>query len=109
CFLSANKSPCAHGVFVTNSKVFLVADFFEKNNIRNVQLIGYDLLDSNIDHLKKGNIRFLIGQKPVDQGYKSLMTLFNALFMKKKIQQDQYLPIDIITKENLDFYLHHKK
>ncbi len=109
CFLSSRHNPCAHGVFVTNSKVFLVADFFEKNNIRNVQLIGYDLLPSNIDHLKNGNIRFLIGQKPMDQGYKSLMTLFNALFMKKKIQQDQYLPIDIITKENLDFYLNHKK
>lgn len=106
CFLSVHDDPCAHGVFVTNSKVFLVADFFEKNSIRNVHLIGYDLLPSNIDHLKKGNIRFLIGQKPMDQGYKSLMILFNALFMKKKITKDQFLPIDIITKENIDFYTH---
>jgi len=106
CFLTNSRKPCAHGVFVTNSKVFLVADFFDKYNIHDVQLVGYDLLPSNIDHLKKGNIRFLIGQKPMDQGYKSLMTLFNALFMKKKINKDQFLPIDIITKENIDFYTH---
>lgn len=97
------------GIFVTNSKVFRVADVIEKYKIKNVLLAGYDLLPENIDHLRKGNIQFLIGQKPHEQGYKSLVSLFNAIVMKKEVETDQFLPIDIITKENLDFYLNHKK
>lgn len=93
------------GVFVTNSRVFIVADFIFRMNIKNVRLIGYDLLDINVKFLKEGTIDFLISQNPFEQGYRSLMTLFNKLFMKKEVVKDQYLPIDIITKENIDYYL----
>lgn len=93
------------GVFVTNSRVFRVADFKREHNLKNLILVGYDLLESNIDHLRKNNIDFLISQNPWEQGYKSLMALFNSRIMKKEIVKNQFLPIDIITKENIDYYL----
>jgi LacI family transcriptional regulator len=93
------------GVFVTNSRVFRVANFKREYGLNNLILIGYDLLESNIDHLKKNNIDFLISQNPWEQGYKSLMALFNSRIMKKEIVKNQFLPIDIITKENIDYYL----
>jgi LacI family transcriptional regulator len=93
------------GVFVTNSRVFIVADFISKNKIRNIRLIGYDLLDTNIKFLREGTIDFLISQNPFEQGYRSIMTLFNKLVMKKEVMKNQCLPIDIITKENIDYYL----
>lgn len=93
------------GVFVTNSRVFRVANFKKEYGLNNLILIGYDLLESNIDHLKKNNIDFLISQNPWEQGYKSLMALFNSRIMKKEIMKNQFLPIDIITKENIDYYL----
>jgi LacI family transcriptional regulator len=102
-----NIQPKKTGIFVTNSKVFHVAEYLEKNNIEFVNLIGYDLLEQNQEYLKKGTIDFLISQKPREQGYKSIMTLFNYLVMRKQIVKNQFLPIDIITKENIDFYINH--
>lgn len=93
------------GVFVTNSRVFRVANFKREFGLKNLIVIGYDLLESNIDHLRKNDIDFLISQNPWEQGYKSLMALFNARIMKKEIVKNQFLPIDIITKENIDYYL----
>ncbi len=93
------------GIFVTNSRVFRVARFLAGNNPGSIRLIGYDLLDENMDFLRKGTIDFLICQKPREQGYKSIMTLYHHLVLKKKTGKDLYLPIDIITKENLEHYL----
>jgi LacI family transcriptional regulator len=100
-----NPIPKTKGVFVTNSRVFKVANYLKKENLSNVILAGYDLLETNIDHLRKNHIDFLISQNPWDQGFKSLMALFNARIMKKEIVKNQFLPIDIITKENIDYYL----
>jgi LacI family transcriptional regulator len=85
--------------------VFQVASWLEKNELTNYTLIGYDLLEQTQQFLKKGVIDFLISQKPREQGYKSVMALFNYLVMKKQVIKDQFLPIDIITKENIDFYI----
>jgi LacI family transcriptional regulator len=91
------------GIFVTNSKVFRVARFLEKIPGK-IILIGYDLLDENKYFLRKGTIDFLISQKPQEQGYKSIMTLYHHLVLKKEVEKNQYLPIDIITRENLEHY-----
>ncbi|TVQ85983.1 MAG: LacI family DNA-binding transcriptional regulator [Bacteroidetes bacterium] len=93
------------GIFVTNSRVFHIANALEKIKQANIRLVGYDLLDENIRHLRNSRIDFLIGQKPFEQGYKSIITLFNAIVRKKEVPENQFLPIDIITKENIDFYL----
>jgi LacI family transcriptional regulator len=100
-----NPAPKTKGVFVTNSRVFRVANFLKKENLTNVILAGYDLLETNIDHLRNNHIDFLISQNPWDQGFKSIMAIFNARIMKKEIVKNQFLPIDIITKENIDYYL----
>jgi LacI family transcriptional regulator len=93
------------GIFVTNSRVFHVADFLEKNSGTEIRLVGYDLLEANIRHLRNNLIDFLISQNPVEQGYRSFMALFETLVLKKVIPVNQCLPIDIITKENIDYYL----
>ena len=93
------------GIFVTNSRVFLVAEFLKNMHIKSFRLVGYDLLDTNIQHLQEGIIDFLISQKPFEQGYKSFMTLFDHVVMKRDIPKYQYLPIDIITRENIDYYM----
>jgi LacI family transcriptional regulator len=96
------------GMFVANSRVHLVSRYFEKNQIKNVVLIGYDLLQENIEDLEKGVIQFLICQKPEEQGYKSVISLFNHLFLKKPVDKVNYSPIDIIMKENIEYYKNFK-
>ena len=88
-----------------NSKVFLIAEFLEKKNIIGNILIGHDLLDESIKYLNSGIIDFLIAQNPEEQGYKAIINLFNYLALKREINKVHYFPIDIITKENFQFYL----
>lgn len=91
-------------IFVTNSRVRSVAKYLRKRRLGKLTLIGYDLVNENIGYLREGTIDFLIGQKPEEQGYLGLMALFQAVVLDRKIAQSQYMPIDIITKENVEFY-----
>lgn len=97
------QHPDINAVFVTNSKVRAVAKCFEKFQIQKI-LIGYDLIRENAYYLKKGVINFLIGQKPEEQGYTGLMHLFQHVVMGANIVKQNFMPIDIITKENYEFY-----
>ncbi len=92
------------GIFVTNSRVFRVARFLEKKGAEDIVLIGYDLLDENKEFLRKGVIDFLISQKPREQGYRSIMTLYRHVVLRQEVERSHYLPIDIITRENLEHY-----
>ena len=55
-------------------------------------------------HLKDGKIDFLISQRPEEQGYAAVTALFNKLFLNKEVQRKHFMPIDIIAKENIDYY-----
>ncbi len=91
-------------IFVTNSRVSLVASWLEKQGMKDILLIGYDFLKDNVDWLKKGMIDFLICEKPQEQGYRGVMTLFQNLVYSATIEKEYLMPIDIITKENYLFY-----
>lgn len=91
-------------IFVTNSRVFSVARFLENSQMKDMLLIGYDFLKENIEYLKSGVIDFLICQKPQEQGYKGIMTLYQHLVLNAVIDKTYFMPIDIITKENYKFY-----
>ena len=92
------------GIFVTNSRVYQVARFLQNTDRKDVVLVGYDLINPNIKYLNSGTIDFLISQKPREQGYKALISVFNALRLNKKPTPEQLIPIDIICKENLCCY-----
>nr|WKN37305.1 LacI family DNA-binding transcriptional regulator [Tunicatimonas sp. TK19036] len=99
-----NQHPDIQAVFATNSRVFSVAKFMEQAGKKDLLLIGYDFLKDNIEYLKKETIDFLICQKPEEQAYRGMMALYQHLFLGVNIDRVQYMPIDIITKENYEFY-----
>jgi LacI family transcriptional regulator len=103
-----NQTKNLRGIFVTNSRVHIIANYLEKRDINDVILIGYDLTERNQYFLEKGTIDFLIGQKTEDQSYKSVLALFNHLVFNREIKKINYSPIDIIMKENIDFYKNYK-
>lgn len=92
------------GIFVTNSKVFNIGCLVEKMNISNLKIIGHDLLKENVEYLKKGIVQFLICQRPEEQGYNAVNKLFRHVVQKQNISKKNYTSIDIITKENVDYY-----
>ncbi len=91
-------------VFVTNSRVSFVARYFKESGIENVMLIGYDLLEQNIKYLEMDIIHFLICQKPQEGAYKGIMQLYQTLVNFAQPEKIQFMPIDIITRENYKFY-----
>lgn len=97
-------NPEIQGIFVTNSQVYYLANILEEMNLTHIRVIGHDLINENISLLKKGIVDFLICQRPEEQGYNAIITLFEHLILKKEVKSENYTSIDIITKENLDYY-----
>jgi LacI family transcriptional regulator len=102
-----NKQISAAIVF--NSRVSEIAAYIESNQLSGIKLIGYDLVQKNAEYLKKNTVTFLIAQRPEEQGYLGIMSLFNHLVLKQESVKIQYVPIDILTCENLDYYVKFSK
>lgn len=98
------NNPDIKGIFVTNSQVHYLARMLEQNDISGIRVIGHDLITENISFLKKGVVDFLICQRPEEQGYSAIISLFENIVLKKEVKNENYTSIDIITKENLDYY-----
>jgi LacI family transcriptional regulator len=92
-------------IFISGSKSYLIALYLEEKGLKAINLIGYDLLDLNVKYLKLGFTRFLIGQRPEEQTYKGIKKLFEYLSLNKVPDKIEYLPVDVITSENVDFFL----
>ncbi|MFD1142846.1 substrate-binding domain-containing protein [Larkinella insperata] len=100
-----DANPSIDAVFVSNSRAFSVARFLESAGLpRKPLLIGYDFVSENTRYLASGLIDFLICHQPEDQGYRSIMTLYQFLVFSTPVAKDYYMPIDIVTRENQTFY-----
>ncbi|RYX81288.1 sugar ABC transporter substrate-binding protein, partial [bacterium] len=99
------NTPDLKTVFVTTSKAHEIAKYLEQQSIQHVNIIGYDLLPQNIYYLNKNSISFLINQNPKGQGYWGINQLVEHLVFKKEVAPIKFLPLDIVTKENLNYYI----
>lgn len=89
--------------FVTNSQVHILAKVLKRLRAKHF-IIGYDFIQKNIGFMKEGDIDFLICHRPKDQGYHAVMSLYKYLYHGTVPDASFFMPIDIITKENLMFY-----
>ncbi len=96
-----NTMPTIQGVFVTNG-IHKVAPAF--STLDRYTLIGYDLIEQNVNYLSEGVIDFLISQRPYTQAHSGIRLFYDLLLKKKPISKMNYLPIDIVTKSNLKYY-----
>ncbi len=101
---SLKNNPDTKIIFVTNSRVSQVAQYIESIQKEDIILIGYDFLKKNVDYLKKDIIDFLICEKPQEQAYRGIRTLYQHLVFERTLEKNYFMPIDIITKENQEFY-----
>ena len=99
-----DSHPDTHHCITLTSKAHIVGDFLLKTNRRDVQIMGYDMVEKNARCLREGSISFLIAQHAYMQGYNCVETLFRALVLKKKVTPVNYMPIELLMKENVDFY-----
>ena len=101
-FFSEHPKATLGGAF--NSRVYQVGNYLHKKGKRMKGLIGYDLLKDNVELLKSGEVTYLLGQRPGLQGYCGVKTLCDDIVFKRPVEPLKYMPIDILLKENIDFY-----
>lgn len=99
-----SEHPDASLGIVFNSRVYQVASYLQKKGQKLDALVGYDLLPKNVEYLKSGEVNYLIGQRPGLQGYCGIKALCNHVVFKKQVTAVKYMPIDVLMKENIDFY-----
>ena len=100
------RNPTINGVFVTNSRARYVAEMIkEYQSQRELCFIGFDLLSENVAYLKDGVITFLINQNPYEQVALGIKRLVDQLVFKRTVNDSCYVSLDIVIKENVDFYI----
>ncbi|MCD6117258.1 substrate-binding domain-containing protein [bacterium] len=93
------------GLFISHALTYCAAQVIEKQNKSDkIHVIGYDLIRENITYLKRGLIDFLISQQSRQQGYRGIYLLFRKVVLNEAVTPTVMMPIDIITRENVDFY-----
>lgn len=106
-----SKSPGLVGGIVLNSRIYKLISLMEKldESLRKkVRLIGHDAIERNVRALKNEQISYILSQRPELQGYDAIKALGNYLLFKQKPEKTNHMPIDILIKENVDYYNNYK-
>ncbi len=91
-------------VLVSNSRVWMVAKYLKERGNAHRLLVGFDYIKENLKYLEDSTIDFLICDKPKEQGYRGIMTLYNYIVFGLSVCSTYYMPIDIISRGNYKFY-----
>ena len=98
------KHPDTHHCVTLNSRAYLIGEYLLKTNRRKIQTMGYDMVPRNAKCIREGSISFLIAQHGYQQGFSSVDALVRATILKKDVIAVNYMPIEVLMKENVDFY-----
>lgn len=99
------EHPNIAGIFVSTSRAFHLVEVLDIMGLSQMKVLGFDLIDANLDHLENNKINFLINQNPLKQGYLGIINIFNHLVLKKEVKKIQYLPLDVVMRENMQYYI----
>lgn len=100
-----NNYPNIRRGIIFNSRAYILANYLKAQHPElNFKLIGYDVINKNVDHLKENRITHLIAQRPEVQAVNSVRALFKFLIEKVSPEKINYMPIDILMKENIAYY-----
>ncbi|MFT5383743.1 MAG: LacI family transcriptional regulator [Saprospiraceae bacterium] len=102
------ENPNLSSIFFTNSRAHLAIECLEESVVNRIKIVGFDLVEQNLKMLQQDKINFLINQNPKQQGYLGIISLYQHFIVKTKIPALQYLPLDIIVKENVQYYQNQK-
>lgn len=99
------EHPAVRHIITFNSRVHLIARYLEYRNRNDCRTVGFDMLNRNIDYLKKGFVTLLIAQRTETQIYRGIQALIDYLTLKKHPEkQDNYMSMDILTRYNVEYY-----
>src|SRR5699024_8426330 len=97
------------GIFVpTSSGTFATAKAMQNKDREDIILIGYALLEENVEFLKSGTVNFLISHDPRYQAQQGVKYLSNYLLLNWEVPAADLLPLEIITRQNYQSFLDYK-
>ncbi|MCF0243706.1 MAG: LacI family DNA-binding transcriptional regulator [Bacteroidaceae bacterium] len=99
-----DSHPDVHHCITFASKAYLVGEFLIYTKRTDVKIMGYDMVPRNAECLRRGSISFLIAQHAFMQGFHCIDSLFKSIVLKQEIKPVNYMPIELLSKENVDFY-----
>ena len=79
-------NPNINGAVIFNSTCYILGNYLKARGMQSVKLVGY----------------------PERQGYDGIKSLCNHLLFKQSSEKVNLMPIDILLKENLKYYLNNK-
>ncbi len=97
-----HNNPNIGGIMVSSSRTFVIAEYLKDRNLGHLFVVGYEVYEMNSQYLKEGIINYLISQRPIEQGEKTLKRLFDYISHHVIPKKMDYQPIDIINIENLE-------
>lgn len=99
---TVSREPNIQGIFAVSSIGHRIADVvYEYGLKKKIAIVGYDLVEKNIEDLKEGKIDCLISQRPEEQGRDALYQLYRHLVLEETPETEIKMPFDIYFKENL--------
>ena len=108
--LMAVSSPKV-GVLVLNSRVSELTSFLTSTALAwrdRFVIAGFEAIHPNVESMQRGEVRFLISQRPELQGYNAIKALGNLFLNGVHPERVNYMPIDILIPENIDYYSNYK-
>lgn len=102
------SNPDIAGAVIFNSTCYILGNYLKTRAMHQVRLVGYDLIERNTQLLSEGIITALVAQRPERQGYEGIKSLCNYWLFKQPPEKVNLMPIDILFKENLKYYLNNK-
>jgi len=92
-------------IIMFNSRVHLVASYIKSRGLTGCNVVGYDMLRSNIQAMKDGTVNFIIAQHSDLQAANAVRTLAEHLaFRRPVVRKDHYSQMDILNRHNCDYY-----
>ncbi len=101
------EHPRIAGAVTFNSTCYILANYLRRSGRCDVRLVGYDVIRRNREMLEAGAVTALVAQRPAAQGFHGVMALCDMLVSGSRGPSDNLMPIDIVLKENVQFYNSH--
>ncbi len=109
-YLSAADGPV--GAIVLNSRVYELAAMLERLPEmvrRRVFTAGFEAIAPNVEAMRRGGVGLLISQRPELQGYDAVKALAGVFLSgARPASRVNFMPIDIIIPENVEYYNNYK-
>lgn len=99
------EHPNIRNIVTFNSRVHLIADYISERGLKDMRILGFDILDQNIKAVKSGIVKYLIVQRTQVQLRRGVNALAEWLaFGTTPPLRDNYMPMDILVRENIGYY-----